>query len=71
MAHEDIIEALVKHYNSDVLSGKGGFWIKGRGFITLNKARQITGIKGQVRQPRMEYFPGGDYATIAMINRSK
>ena len=53
---------------ADVCEGKGGFWIKGKGFYSIAAARRITGIKPpkhnlQERQPAW-----GDYATIAMLN---
>ena len=69
MKHKDIIEALQTKYNSDVLFGKGGFWVKGEGFISLAKARKITGIKGTERKPQEMRPCYGDYATLVQMNR--
>ena len=62
-----LIKALKKHYKTDVLSAKGGFFIKGKGFITLAKARQITGIKGKKRAPTKVHGGYGDYAIMHKI----
>lgn len=62
-----LVKALKKYYKTDVLSSKGGFFIKGKGFITLAKARQITGIKGKERVRRGKTGGYGDYATLRKI----
>ena len=41
----ELIKALKKHYKADVAYGKGGFFVRGKGHITISKARKITGIK--------------------------
>jgi len=59
-----------KHY--DVCFGKGGAWIKGKGFYTIAQARKLTGIPVEhPRTHRQQISAYGDYATIAMINRIK
>ena len=47
----------------EVLAGKGGFWLRGRGHITTAKARRLTGIAAEPRiiRERMAY---GDYAQL-------
>lgn len=55
----------------DCIKGKGGYWIKGKGFYTIAQARKITGIKAILRKPQMRVMPYGDYATIAQINGIK
>ena len=55
----------------NVLQGKGGFWVKGKGFYTLAQARKITGIEAPKRQLKEKLKPWGDYATIAMLNQPK
>ena len=65
---KEIAEALERHFASKALIGKGGFWVKEHGFISLAKARRITGIKATPREPRARVQPWGDYATIAKIN---
>ena len=59
----------------DVLSGKGGFWLRKDNktkFITLAKARNITGISPKFkRTQRAKVSCFGDYATIAAINGIK
>ena len=64
-------KALADKLSSDCLKGKGGYWIKGKGFYTIAQARRITEIKATPRPPRQEIMPYGDYATIAMINGVK
>lgn len=65
---EQLRIALETHFGAPALYGKGGFWVKDHGHISLAKARKLTGIAATPREyrPRMMY---GDYATIAMINR--
>ena len=65
LGHELAEKLGKRHY--DVLQGKGGFWIKGKGFFTIAKARKLTGIKAPTRN-RTRLMPYGDYATIAMVN---
>ena len=67
----ELLEALKSHFNSEVLTGKGGFFIKGHGFITIAQARRITGIKAKPRTKHARIMPYGDYATIAQINGIK
>lgn len=55
----------------EVIYGKGGFWIKDEGFITLAQARKMTGVAAPKREKREEIQPYGDYATIFMINGGK
>ena len=55
----------------NVLQGKGGFWVKGKGFYTLAQARKITGIKAPKRDPKPRVQPWGDFATIAMLNQPR
>jgi len=62
-----LIKALRKHYKTDVMSGKSGFFIKGKGFITLAKARSVTGIKGKKRVLRPKTGGYGDYAIMRKI----
>ena len=68
MRHQVITDKLSELYNSETLQGKGGFWIKGHGFISLTKARKITGIKAKPRPQHARISAYGDYATIAAIN---
>jgi hypothetical protein len=71
MADTDLRLAVEKYFNSPVLAGKGGFFIKGHGFINTAKARRLTGIKGKTRNPPTRLSAWGDYATIAMLNQSQ
>jgi hypothetical protein len=64
----DLKTALEKHFDAPALAGKGGFFVKGHGFISTAKARKITGIKGKTRNPPTRLKAWGDYATIAMLN---
>ena len=69
MRHQIIGDHLAEHYGTKVLQGKGGFWIKGNGFITLKKAREITGVSAPKCRKVMRQSAWGDYATIAMLNK--
>lgn len=71
MGGMDLKTALEKYYNSPALAGKGGFFVKGHGFVSTAKARKLTGIKGKTRNPPTRMSAWGDYATIAMLNKSK
>lgn len=67
----DLRLAVEKYYGSPALAGKGGFFIKGHGFITTAKARKVTGVKGKTRNPPKKLSAWGDYATIAMLNQPR
>ena len=67
----ELFDAVKSHFNAEVCTGKGGFFVRGYGFISTSKARKLTGIKAETRQPRQVITAYGDYATIAMINRVK
>lgn len=68
--HQVIGDKLSEIYKAEVLQGKSGFWIRGHGFITLAKARKLTGIKAPSRQ-RTRMPAWGDYATVAMLNTQR
>ena len=69
---KQLFDALAKvHGTENVLSGKGGFWIKGQGHITTAQARKVTGINAEPRQFRGRVSAYGDYAIIAKLNRVK
>lgn len=54
-----------------VISGKGGFWLKDNGFITLAKARTMTGIKAPKRRSPQRQLAWGDWATVAILNQRR
>ena len=64
------IIAAYKARGVDAVTGKGGgFALKGRGYVSLAKARKETGISmAHSRGPRMEALPWGDYATVAALS---
>jgi hypothetical protein len=64
---KEVLNALVTR-GFEVIYGKGGFWIKGQGFITLAQARKLTGIQAPKREFRPRVQAWGDWATVAMIN---
>ena len=72
-AQKELLPALQKLYGKEnILAGKGGYWIKNKGFITTSQARKITGIKSsQTRQPAMVVGPAGEWAFVAMFNGYK
>jgi len=65
---EDVHKALQRQ-GYKVISGKGGFWLNGGGFISLAKARTMTGIKAPKRKPRLIQSAWGDWATVVMLNQ--
>ena len=66
-----LLKALAQHYKTDVMTGKGGFFVKGEGFVTIAKARKVTGIEGPKREPARVQSAWGDYATIVMLNQPR
>jgi len=69
---DKLTKALERHYKTDVMYGKGGFFIRGKGsvatkHISLAKARQITGIKGKKKAPSKVHGGYGDYAIMRKI----
>jgi hypothetical protein len=71
MTDIDLRLSVEKYYKAPTLAGKGGFFVKGHGFISTAKARKLTGIKGKTRNPPKTLSAWGDYATIAMLNQSR
>ena len=69
--HQVIGDALAELTGREVVQGKGGFWVRGQGWISLAKARTLTGIPAPKRAKRARVQPWGDYATIAMLNGYK
>lgn len=69
--HEDISAALSALKGAEVCFGKGGFWIRGQGFITLAQARRLTGIAGPKHERRARVVFGGDWGMIGALNRAR
>lgn len=67
---QDVHKAL-QQQGYKVISGKGGFWLNDGGFISLAKARTMTGIRAPKRKPRMIQSAWGDWATVAMLNQKR
>jgi len=65
---KDVHRAL-KEMGHEVITGKGGFHIRGKGFVSLAQARRMTGIKAPKRNFRGRIGPYGDLAWVAAINR--
>lgn len=63
----EVLDAL-NDQGLEVLAGKGGFFIKGEGFISLAQARKRTGVATKKREVRQRVTAYGDYAIIAAIN---
>jgi hypothetical protein len=65
------IAAAYEAQGAEVLTGKGGFFVRGRGFRTLAQARTDTGInmsQPRIRRDRIVY---GDYAWMLAISNAK
>ena len=72
MNNPELYEAIKKYFNIDnVMTGKGGYFVKGHGFVSTGKARRLTGIKAQERNFRPRISAYGDYAWIAKLNHIK
>jgi len=74
MKHPEVATALANTLGKevgDLMYGKGGFFVRGGGFISLAKARRMTGIKGPKRNPRLIQPAWGEYAIIAMLNKPR
>ena len=72
MRHQVLSDSLADKLGvlySDILQGKGGFWVKNRGFFSLAKARTMTGISAPKRKPQKVQSAWGDWATVAMLNQ--
>jgi hypothetical protein len=67
-ASTKIVMGALKAMGKEVISGKGGFWIRGEGFVTLAQARRLVGIPAPKRVKKAPAKPWGDYATIAALN---
>lgn len=64
-----IIAAYEAKGNDACTAKGGGFFVRGRGLVSLRQARQDTGINmAQKRYPRVAVPAWGDYAIIAMLN---
>ena len=64
---QELLKALKKHYKTEVLYGKGGFFVKGKGHISMATARRVTGIKPEPRERRAKSGGYGDYAIMRKI----
>jgi len=65
-----LLEKLAEIYKTDVCYGKGGFFIRGNGWISFSQARKITTIEvpEELKRENGKVLSYGDYATIAGIN---
>jgi hypothetical protein len=67
--------AIIQEYKRrgmDALGSKdGGFAIRDRGFVSLRQARKETGIDMHGKRESREALPWGDYATVAMMSKSR
>lgn len=69
--HEDISTALATLKGAEVMFGKGGFWVRSQGFITLAEARKLTGVAAPKRERRERVMFGGDWGMIGALNRAR
>jgi len=67
---DNVLTAL-KTPGKEVVKGKGGFHVKGEGFLSLREARRLVGIKAPARQFRSRQSAFGDWTTVKMINRPR
>lgn len=62
------VAAALAEMGHEVLGGKGGFWLRGRGYVSLEQARRMTAIAAPKREPHGRQLPWGDFAAIVAIN---
>jgi len=65
-----IITALASR-GFETLTGKGGYFVKGEGFLSAAQARKLAGLPAPQRQPRRrrQRQPAwGEWATIAALH---
>ena len=65
------IVAALESQGFEVAPGKGGFFIRGTGWVSYSKAKSIAGIKGNVTEQTRSadvVLPYGDYGWIAALN---
>jgi len=68
MVDEKLLSELKKYFNAEVLTAKGGFFVKGHGFISISKARKLTNVVSEMkRQPKSKTGGYGDYAILRKI----
>lgn len=66
------IIAAYAEQGTEACSGKGGFFLNGRGFVSLRVARRETGIDmAQKRAPALVTPMWGDAAVIRMLNQRR
>ena len=68
----ELLKSVKAYFDTDdVVYGKGGFFVRGKGFISISKARSLTGLEAPKREFRGRALPWGDYATVAMFNQPR
>lgn len=68
-----VLEALRAKYGTDAVMdarSKGGFFVKGVGFLSLAKARTQLGIAAEKREPRPA-GAWGDFATMRAFAQTR
>ena len=55
----------------ETCTAKGGFFVNGRGFVSLRNARKETGINMAQRREGKRISAYGDWATVAYLNRAE
>lgn len=65
------IIAKFKDAGVEAIYGKGGFFLRGEGWVSFAEARKRTGIAAPERQFRPRVSAYGDWATVAMISGAR
>lgn len=67
---KQIIEAL-KTNGFEAVTAKGGFFIRGQGFVSYSAAKKLAGLSGRLTEraaPQERVSAFGDWAIVAMMN---
>lgn len=62
------VKAALEAQGLEALKGKGGFWIRNEGWISLAQARKRTGLAAVPRQIRPRQTAYGEWAIVAALS---
>ena len=66
--HKATVAAALTAAGYEVLGARGGFFVRGRGFVTLATARALVGITEHPTRPGDWMMAGGDWGMVAALN---
>ncbi len=66
--HKATVLAALHAAGYEATTGSGGFFVRGRGFVTLAAARRLVGITEHPTRPGRRMLAGGDWGMVAALN---